>query len=239
MSNHLDEDQLVLHYYGEQRDGNAEGHLSVCEHCRDHYRILQRVLNAVNSYSVPERGPEYHVELWRKLEHRLPLRARTPRLIGWLFGPKQWITAAAMSLLLAGAFYAGRISIQQKPREMAAVSGANEGFDERVLLSAVGNHLERSQLVLVELANSADLQSQQEDVRDLIDANRLFRTSAAQAGEGGVAEVLDELERLLLEVAHLAPSLSPEAAQELRERIRNKGVLFRVKVTESEVRERL
>src|ERR1043165_2296107 len=78
--NHLTEEQLILHYYGEARDTlAAEQHLEDCENCRGIYASLQRVLNVVDSLPVPERGPGYGAELWRRLESQLPVRRRLDR----------------------------------------------------------------------------------------------------------------------------------------------------------------
>jgi predicted anti-sigma-YlaC factor YlaD len=55
--NHLNEEQFVLYYYGEQVDG-VEDHLGACEQCRVAYHTLQRVLNSVDSLPVPERGAD-------------------------------------------------------------------------------------------------------------------------------------------------------------------------------------
>ncbi|MCC6394976.1 MAG: hypothetical protein IT167_30565 [Bryobacterales bacterium] len=240
MSDHLSEHQLVLLYYGEGREAGAESHLECCDECRAQYRSLQGVLNLVDGFPIPERSPEYGGEVWQRIERRLP---RRPRITRWFNGNRQWAAAAALACLLAAAFLVGRYSHHTPVARAAPTHGL---FDERVLLSAVGNHLDRTQLVLVELANSQpaphhrhiDIEAQQADIRDLLEANRLYRTSAAQAGEGAVADVLDELERLLVEVAHIAPRLTAREADELRERITGEGILFRVKVTESGVRAR-
>jgi anti-sigma factor RsiW len=58
--NHLDEEQLILHYYGEEADSlESERHLEECPECRSSYASLQRVLNVVESEPVPERGAGY------------------------------------------------------------------------------------------------------------------------------------------------------------------------------------
>ena len=46
--NHLTEEQLVLHYYGEGAE--IEEHIGACDQCRLSYQALQRVLNSVNSF---------------------------------------------------------------------------------------------------------------------------------------------------------------------------------------------
>src|ERR1017187_6273023 len=71
--NHLSDEQLILHYYGEESDApGAEMHLDQCAECREMYGSLQRVLNVVDTLPVPARSPEYGAEVFRRIEHRLP-----------------------------------------------------------------------------------------------------------------------------------------------------------------------
>src|SRR5579872_6168977 len=96
--NHLSEEQLILHYYGEEGDPEtrrdalaAEQHLDECVECRGVYSSLQRVLNVVDSLPVPERGPEYGAEVWQRIEHRIPARRRLSLpVFAW-----RWAGAAA------------------------------------------------------------------------------------------------------------------------------------------------
>jgi len=50
--------------------------------------------------------------------------------------------------------------------------------------------------------------------------------------------VLDELERVLVEVAASPDALSAVEAERVRERIESRGLLFKVRVLSSEIRER-
>ena len=69
---HINEDQLVLFYYGESTESAAiEKHLSGCEHCRSELRSLQLVLNTVDSAQVPERPADYEQDIWKQIEPRL------------------------------------------------------------------------------------------------------------------------------------------------------------------------
>jgi hypothetical protein len=110
---------------------------------------------------------------------------------------------------------------------------------ERILLVAVGEHLEKSQMLLVELAHAdaeapADVSGR---AAQLVAANRLYRQSALRAGEAGVADVLDELERFLVEVANAPTPLSADEVRELNQRIEARGLLFKVRVVGSRLRE--
>ena len=94
---HLNEEQFVLYYYGEDASGTQQGveeHLGECETCRTAYQTLQRVLNSVDSLPVPERGAEYEGQVWSEVERQLPRREQHSRLGGSLGSrwpqPRRW-----------------------------------------------------------------------------------------------------------------------------------------------------
>jgi hypothetical protein len=231
---HLSEEQLILHYYGEEGDTLAvERHLGECEACRELYGSLQRVLNVMESLPVPERDAEYGARVWERIEHAIPRRRLWPAPSPWRWAA----TGAAFAALLAAAFLAGRFYPQaRKPAQMAADPQAGE----RILLVAVGDYLERSQMVLIELANASpkgvlDISAEQERAVDLVSENRLYRQTAAHTGDAAVASVLDELERVLLDIAHAPSRISPEELEKLRQRLQAKGILFKIRVLGSNV----
>src|SRR5690242_19289194 len=89
--NHLTEEQLVLHYYGEEGDTLvAEQHLESCSECRHLYGSLQRVLNVVDALPIPDRDAVYGAQVWRRIEHRIPAKRR----IFWFPTPVRWAAAA-------------------------------------------------------------------------------------------------------------------------------------------------
>lgn len=236
--NHFGEEQLVLFYYGESAESAAiESHLDECEACRDEFRALQRVLNTVDSAPVPERAPEYGSEVWRRIEKRVGPRPKRSFLHGWLWAP-------AMAVLVIGAFMAGRLSYRaQRAGAPAVAAVSNQQIRERILLVAVGDHLERSQMVLAELSNAPegkgklDISDERRMAADLLDDNRLYRQTASSTGEKGVASVLDDLENVLMEIAHSPSEVSSQQLDDLRQEIQNRGLLFKVRVLGSQVRE--
>jgi hypothetical protein len=227
---HPNDEQLVLYYYAEAVDAACvEEHLGACESCRLAYQNLQRVLNSVDSFPVPERGSDYESRVWHSIQHRLPARGSlAARWFGW----KPLAVAGAMAVLVVAAFLAGRT--WPKPRTAVSQPIADVSqVRERVLLVAVGDHLERSQMVLIELANAGapaaaplDISYEQKTAEDLLDANRLYRQTAAATGDAATATLLEDLERVLLEIAH-NPSAVPSG--QLRE------ILFKVKVFGTQV----
>jgi hypothetical protein len=234
---HLTEEELILHYYGEP-DGDsliAESHLENCADCRAAYGALQRVLNVVDSLPLPERASDYGARVWARIAPQIPGR----RTMWALPAPFRWAAAsAALAGLLTVAFFAGRFYPQvHKP---AAMAKADPHAGERILLVAVGDYLERSQMVLVELANAnpkapMDISAEQERAADLVSESRLYRQTAEHTGDTQVAGVLDDLDRVLLEIARGPSRLAPEDVENLRRRLEAEGILFKIRVLNSNV----
>jgi hypothetical protein len=247
--NHPTEEDLVLFFYGEAADQDATtAHVEACDECQALLRGLKAMLDAVDAHPVPDRGPGYGAEVWARVQQRLEQEpART--WLSW-FVPRRLALAAGVAVLVVAAFVAGRLSQSPAaPTQARADRPANveqaaaAPVRERILLVAVGDHLERSQIVLVELMNSPvgskmDISGSQEWARDLVPANRLFRQTAVETGERGVADVLDALERVLVEIANSPSRLSSAEFERIRSRIEEQGIVFKIRVLDSQVRER-
>jgi hypothetical protein len=157
----------------------------------------------------------------------------------------RWALAAAAALaLVATSFFAGRLSMAPAASPTvaptrAAVNTAEPQLARRVLLLSVADHLERSDRVLTDIMNApaGDLSMEQQWADDLIAANRLYRQDALDANEASVANVLDELERALLDVVH-RPADAPADLDQIRRRIDSAALLFKVRVLTNELRER-
>jgi hypothetical protein len=231
MSPHPTEEDLVLHHYGE--GGGAVGaHLLACAECRRTCDALVEALALVGEGGAPEPGPEYGAAVWQRLRPRLAARPSVARR-AWPFA------ALAASLMLA--FVLGRASREGEVRQaQAPLPGP---VRERILLVAVGDHLERSQLVLVELENASgngtvDISAEREWAQQLLPANRLFRQAAMGAHEPGVVGVLEDLERVLVEVAMSPDEVPAPELEAIRRRMEEQGILFTVRVLGSRMRER-
>ena len=83
-----------------------------------------------------------------------------------------------------------------------------------------------------------DISTEQRWAVDLLDASRLYRQDAADAGEQSVANVLDELERSLLEIVHSPSQISAADLEQIRRRIDAAALLFKVRVMRDELRQR-
>lgn len=238
MNPHPNEEQLVLYYYGEAHEAPAlAAHLEDCAACREGYHALQRVLNSVDSLPVPERAPDYESRVWCGLAPLL--KPPQPWYRSWP-GWKPLMVAASMALLLVAAFLAGRTL---KPPAKETIADAAQ-LRERVLLVALGAHLERTKMMLVELANAqpvggqVDISFEQESAAKLLDANRLYRQTALNAGNYQVTALLEELERVMVELAHSPASIPEQQLEDLRSRIEERSLLFKVKVFSSQFENR-
>ncbi len=237
MSGHPSEDDLVLHHYGESDHASVAKQLAACAYCRASYQALQRVLAAVSASEVPERDAGYGAAVWRRLRPRLQQPPARAKLLPFV---RRFVPVGAIAASLVLAFVLGRTAGRNEVRVAQPIPAPAR---ERILLVAVGEHLERSQMVLIELQNatgngSVDIQSERDWAEQLVPANRLYRQAALRAGEPGVASVLDDLERVLVEIATSPDQLAPAALEELRQRIEAQGILFKVRVLGSQVRER-
>ena len=238
--NHLSEEQIVLHYYGDAEEAvEVERHLAACPECQAKFAHVQTMLKQIESLEVPEPLATFEEKTWLNLRDRLPAKGN---FLQRLFGAQQkWVLAGAMVLLIAAAFMAGRF--WPRPGTQVAVQPAQVN-PQRVVLVAVGNHLERSQMLLVEIMNtdakgSVDFSSEQAEARDLLDSNHLYRVSAQQAGDPQIARLLDQLGRVLAEVANGPSEVSPQDLQQVRHTIQSEGLLFKVRVVGSEVNSKI
>jgi len=230
---HLTEDDLVLHYYGEHDDVvRVAAHLESCPSCRAADEAVRADLAAIELDS-PVRDADYGRRVWERLAPRLNESAPAAVKIGRHFGAVRVATYLAMAASLVLAFLLGRhMPSQEDPAQTALAR-------QRILETAVGDHLDRSQVLLLELAHadSSDPAAFAARAADLVAANRLYRQTALRAGDAGVAHLLDELERVLVEVAN-TPGLTADDIRELNERIEKRGLLFKVRVVGSRLRER-
>ena len=243
--NHLSEEELILHFYGEtarEDEGRVEQHLASCDECRASQASLKRVLHLVETTPMPEARPGFERDVWARLEPQLD----QPKSgwFSWMRAP-QWAFAGGVAALVVAAFVAGRTFSPVQPVSTTTTTQpevADAGSSERVLRSAVGDHLERSQMMLVELVNNSNhpsaIADEQLRAEDLVAANRLFRQSAEQSGDAAIADILEDLERVLLEIANAPKDVTSGEIADLKSRIQTEDLLFRVRVIASEMRQR-
>jgi hypothetical protein len=243
---HLNEDDLVLHYYGEMpaaEEATAAAHLAACGDCQQNYTKLQRVMAFVDSAPAVEAEPGFERIAWARLEPALAQSRRRGWISWFVFSPSRLAFATGVLLLIGAAFMAGRLTRTAGPGGAAAPQSAAQ-VRERILLVDLGDHLDRSQMVLVELVSAGDttgdvdISTERERAEQLVAVNRLYRQTALSTGDANMASLLDDLERVLVDIAASPETVSQEDLDLVRRRIDSKELLFKVRVVSSQVRER-
>jgi len=233
----------VLDYYGEldaaDRD-RVRAHLAWCADCQHADRDVRATLRLVDVAPVPEPPESFEREMWARIEPHLQVEVverswTTPwTRLAWGFG-----VAAAIVL----AFFVGRAGRLESPESAAVRSAAFHAARERVLDAEVGDHFERSQRVLTDLVNidpatPVVLASDQQRAADLVAAGRVYRRTADALGDTTTSELLEELERVLIDVANGSAEPTPREIESWRERIDQQDLVFRLRVVSAELRRR-
>ena len=240
---HMTEEELIAYLEGEvsQREAIAE-HLTACKECRAEMERIDAVLAALDTLPVPDPGEDYGRRVWQQIAPRLIEKPRRWWQV-WM-EPRRLAAVGAVAALIIAAFLAGRIT---KQKDAGNDMATREQVRERVLVVAVGEHLGRSEMMLVELSNAEPRDSKQKQIsisaeqrraEDLLEENRLYRQTALQEGDAGLASVLDELERVLLDVAHSPEKVTPAQLETIREKIEARGILFKVRVVKKDLQQR-
>jgi hypothetical protein len=233
--NHLTEEQLTLAYYNDL-DSELSQHVNDCPVCHSNFDRLKDLLDSIREYPVPERSASYGSDVWVRLLPKLPVAKPRPSLFDWRW-LRWWMAGPAFAMLLLVVFFAGMLV--QHRREPPTLSA---DASQRVLRMVIGDHLDRSQILLAELVNaspgSIDLRDERDRARDLLSENRLLRQTAARTGDPSHAALLDELERVLLDIANTPSNTSTTDVEALQHRIGSEGLLFKVRIVDANIREK-
>jgi hypothetical protein len=242
--NHLNEEELIAYRDGEEK-GRAEvmAHLEECPECREELARIASVFAALDAMPVPDPGEDYERRVWQQLQPRLP--EKRARWWEGLFETRRLVIVGATAAMILAAYFIGIQVGKKAPGGREQVAGAGN-VRERVLVVAVGEHLGKSEMVLVELANAEpnkgekliDISAEQKRAEALVEENRLYRQTALNEGDQAMASTLDELERVLLDIANSPDEVTPAQFESLQKRIEAKGILFKVRVVNQDLRER-
>ncbi len=232
---HLNEEDLILAYYNEPGAEPARSHIAECAECRAAAESLARTLSLCDELPVPERSADFGRDVWNQL---VPQLSNNPQTKSRWHGFRIWAAAAACAVLLVGVFFAGRY--YRPAATPSLMAGLSDQARERILETAVADHLDRVQILLTEIANTSSspeiLAADRARAQDLVQEGRLMRQSLAAQGETPTTNFLDETERFLMEAAHTPNAASAQEVAELRDRIESGSLLFKARIVESNLR---
>jgi hypothetical protein len=239
---HRTEEELIGYRDGEAKEREViAAHLKECNECREELARIEAVFAALDAMPIPDPGDDYGDRVWQRIAPRLD--ERKSRWWEAFFVPQRLVAFGGVVALVILGFVAGRIT--QRPVPVRDQTDAAK-VRERVLVVAVGEHLGRTEMVLMELENAPEQKGQktinisetQRRAEDLVEENRLYRQTALKEGDRAMVSTLDELERVLLDIANSPEEVTPAAFETIRKRIEAQGILFKVRVVKQGLDER-
>ncbi len=244
---HPDEEALVLLFYGDtgpDEERQMAAHLDSCATCQPVWQQIRTTLAAVDAAAVPEPPADFERVMWARVQGQLESISIAPT--PW-WSLRHLLPAGALAAVLLAMFSIGRYwpgQAELAPNSVQAIPAkAAASQTERALLVAMDDHLERSELLLVELMNSPASEPvlqgfERETADDLLSSGRLYRQTATHTGNVHLAAMLEDLEAVLVEIARSPRALKAQDVTALRTRIEEDDLLFKVRVVTDEIRER-
>jgi hypothetical protein len=248
-------------------EARAAAHLEECEVCRASLAKLKRVMAAIDMVTMPEPPAGFEEKVWKRLQPAVSAeRPGGSGISAWKLGA--WGSMAAgiiLAAFVAGRMWPNQDAIQSAngargansangtvaggaPAPGSAASGDasfgagdEEAVRERVLRVDLGDHLDRTEQTLVEFVSRTDATRDgdtQTRSEDLVAANRLYRGTAEVTGDRAVTDVLDDLERVLIEIAGVPSNAPASELEAIRKRIDARDLLFKLRVMRMELEQR-
>jgi hypothetical protein len=248
--NHLQDEALIAHFYREPASetetgaGNrfaVESHLADCAACSAAYAALRNDLATMKAADLPARDAAYGERVWRQIAPSLP--AYEPVKKRWL-RMELWRglgLATACTVMLAGAFFAGRLW-EQKHAPVVAVQplAPQPAVKQHVVVVVLSDHLDSSERLLVELKhadpnNEETLPPLRDEARALLAANRICQKDSELKNDPQLAAALNRLDQLLDEMANRPEGLNAATLVQFQQEMNAEGLLFEVRVLRSRV----
>ena len=202
--------------------------------------LIDRLTEALTMHdeAVPEPPADFERVMWARVR-----KATAPSRPQWAWRVLAPAAALAAAVLFAVAI--GRqMSVTAPTPDLAVASASQSAAPDRsadgALLTALDQHLEQTEALLVELHNATnrdDLTHERMTADDLVSAGRLYRQSAEFAGRPGVVRMLDDLEPVLVELARSPDRIDDQEREWLRARITDDNLLFKVRAMSTDLKE--
>jgi hypothetical protein len=242
---HLSDEELYA--LSQHPEGGFSSHLRECEECAARFHEFLALLEnaAAGAACTPRPAADLGDRVWSAIRPSLPVygpgmnggevrgRRSSRMFAAWWSGGLVWARAFAALVLIGLAFWAGRLFEQQRRETNPPLKAASQ--PGRVVLLVVRDHLDRSERLLVELDHAGHLPRGEggplaREAADLLENNHLYRQTAAASQDPALAQLLDRLGRVLVEVAHEPAELQSGDVARLREQMNLDGLLFELRV---------
>jgi len=252
--NHLTEEQLIDYQYDEGTERvEIEQHLRECAECSALAQKMAHDLSEIEAAGLntpmPERDSAYGERMWQSVRSSLTPHRVTSRAFSFGWKWKLGLAlAGAAAVLTVVAFYSGRLWEQKRAGDIAAINA--HASQQNVILFVISDHLDRSQRLLAEL-NDPDVAAKdpalQENARELLTENRLYRQSASHSAafrdvrqativqDTSLKSILDKLEPVLVELANQPDGLDSKEILRVRREMNTGSLLFEIHVLRGKV----
>lgn len=251
---------LILYHYRDGLDAAALAAIAQALHdsaaLRARYAALCATLDAVDAQPLPVPDAAFEQRLWQGFDTRLAAETAGREAAAHVRSTgagrqrdaqagrrgllRYTATALALVAALGIGFLAGRqpVPLPSQPSSppIAAVDAGK--LSARVLDAYVAAHLRETEGVVLTAVNSdnADLLAgNRELAAGLIDSNRLYAQAATRAGNARLANFLQQLEPLLIELANPPGSDPIQGSEGLRDYVDKSDVLFQLRATQARI----
>jgi hypothetical protein len=241
-----------LYFYDELPHGSRDRvsrHVDACRICRqalEEMGLIRQALAARPAVSAPESGD--WSAFMSRLDTAVAIEARHPAAGGShavdvpANGRRSWTSAIAMAALLALVTLSVAFVARSRPDNDRSVAPGVEraaihstpsqpaGDDTRGLTLVGQQHLDRSKLVLLGLANKdaqapgSDWNYERELASRLLVDTRLYRMAAEERGLDRLAGIMRDLELVLLQTS-MAEEPDAESLEQIQRAIRKRDLL--------------
>ena len=241
----VNEETLVLLYYGELDAADAEAVRSLLaqdEELAATFARLVAELDAIAEPEIPQRDEFYGRRVWARVD--AALETEDSRTTGWRLPGWPVLRFAGGALVIAMvavvAFQMGRMAPPAMPTMVVdvpadALNNNGNNSQARLLEASLVRHFDSADRLLTEIANNqngeVDIESEKEWAKVLLVANRLYRFAAEQAGQVRIAQLLADMEPVLIELANGAGQLTPDEYRMLRQSISDRDLVYKVRST--------
>jgi len=249
---HPKEEELIAYQDGQlENRAMITAHLADCPECQAELARIDALLAAINSIPVPEPAEDYGQQVWQQISPGLPEKRAhwwdflfsEPKTLGWL-APRRWVAAGAIAALFSPPLSLVALVSPSYPalrwRSTRAKFANASWFWPLATSRALRNDSSgtREQRPSECRAKSSQHIARAAARGRVTRRKSPVRQTALEQGDSALAGVLDELERVLLDVAHSPQQLTPVQLQGLRQRIETRNILFKVRVVGKELQQR-
>ena len=252
---------LLAYLGGEMSDREREDirrHIEACPACADEVRELERIMEGADSLGREMRaalaGIDWNVQA-EKIVAAVWAKGRRP--LGELRPARPWLSALRFRPVLAGLllgilvgaaamFLVLRKGTLRKPPAEAFFASSDflSRLDQEIARRATLDYLEKSQYVLLELAQTQTesgecrlTEAAARETRELLSKKKYLNPQLEKARMAKAKAICDQIEMLFYELAQVSQNLTPAQCRGIQNLIEERNILLKIKLLKRELQE--